>query len=965
MYVTSSDKRVGAGGSGADDNLDTNSGVITMFTQTGPDSWRQVDIVRGLPRSEENHATNGLQMIQEFAVDGVTLVSERLIVASGGNANTGAPSNNFAGQQEQPLSAAILEIDVTALKSLGVSNDGDRDYIYDLPTLDDPTRAGTDDDNDPNGGNDGLNSATLDYADPYVTIYSPGYRNAFDVLVTEDGRVWTYDNGANNSWGGRPIGETETGDGFTKDAEDPNYISTNLNNGEGNTNDDINLENWNPKNDDNFHEITRSDDLDPGESLSVGGFGAVTTYLGPDGLTYVYGGHPNPTRAEGAVAGLLFSPDAGADNAYLLVSVFDTYDDASDSSDYDQVIAWLTAVEANDTDFPNIVPNPNGGGNITVDDDYVDPNPNDDEDANPANSLFGARPGDLTKKVLAVTPGVAYDIYSFADGSGAAIPVGEPAPAGGTLQGQSGLPADIAEIVSFRNKIEGSYLEGGRADGALDSGKGSINGLAEYTSTIFDDGTIDMSGAIFASSLNGGSLVIMGRNADGTMSSSQTGAGAQASDRITFDAAGAPLGLASIGDDYADRGLNKAFQGSVWTAVYDTAGGVAIQVLQPGDVDDNPLLGENLYAGQEPVNSDDRDFDGLSKFVDPFEFSDTNGYDLAAGQKLVLNFDAQTGDFQNSLGNVGLLGAALDGPNSLAGPLAAQPGGQSTVDIQQAGATANQDAFTGTYLDDAGDNIGIDQQTDGLYDLAGNIIPGGNAPILQIKEVVPGTMVGQANTARDALHTGIKPSDDVGRIELTLTAKNWVAQSGIASDQLTGLVFGDGTQANFLRFVFGEVNGAPGLEIGYEIDDAGYTTLATPALSGLSDANFDAIDLRLDINTKTFEVKAFYRLASNADLATTPFTEVPLAGGAGFTLPTGVLRDVLTGDHTITDGATTASSGASVGVVAETSDGNPLKAIDFTNLDIEAFGNEIEASTAAEVAAAGTTGLDTVLYDGS
>ena len=226
-------------------------------------------------------------------------------------------------------------------------------------------------------------------------------------------------------------------------------------------------------------------------------------------------------------------------------------------------------------------------------------------------------------------------------------------------------------------------------------------------------------------------------------------------------------------------------------------------------------------------------------------------------------------------------------------------------------------------------------------------------------------MVGQANTARDALHTGIKPSSDVGRIELTLTAKNWVAESGVALDQLTGLVFGDGTQANFLRFVFGEVNGAPGLEIGYEIGDANYTTLATPALSGLSDADFDAIDLRLDINTKTFEVKAFYRLASNADLATTPFIEVPLANGAGFTLPTGVLREVLTGNHTITDGATTASSGASVGVVAETSDGNPLKAIDFTNLDIEAFGNEIEASTAAEVAAAGTTGLDTVLYDGS
>ena len=140
MYVTSSDSRIGAGGSGNDSNLDTNSGVITMMTQTGPDSWTAIDIVRGLPRSEENHATNGLEVIQEFAADGVTLVSERMIVASGGNANTGAPSNNFAGQEEQPLSAAILEVDLTMLKGMPVLNDDGRAYIYDLPTLNDPSR---------------------------------------------------------------------------------------------------------------------------------------------------------------------------------------------------------------------------------------------------------------------------------------------------------------------------------------------------------------------------------------------------------------------------------------------------------------------------------------------------------------------------------------------------------------------------------------------------------------------------------------------------------------------------------------------------------------------------------------------------------------------------------------------------------------------------------------------------------
>ena len=66
MYVTSSDSRIGAGSSGNDAGLDTNSGVITKLTQLPGGGWDAVDLVRGLPRSEENHATNGLEVIQEF-----------------------------------------------------------------------------------------------------------------------------------------------------------------------------------------------------------------------------------------------------------------------------------------------------------------------------------------------------------------------------------------------------------------------------------------------------------------------------------------------------------------------------------------------------------------------------------------------------------------------------------------------------------------------------------------------------------------------------------------------------------------------------------------------------------------------------------------------------------------------------------------------------------------------------------
>ena len=136
LYVTSSDPRIGAGGGGEDLNLDTNSGILSKLTWTGTDrddpngSWDKTDLVRGLPRSEENHSSNGLQL----SVSGDTL-----FIAQGGNTNAGAPSNNFAFQTEYALSAAILSVDLAALASMPVQGTGNNKYVYDLPTLDDPT----------------------------------------------------------------------------------------------------------------------------------------------------------------------------------------------------------------------------------------------------------------------------------------------------------------------------------------------------------------------------------------------------------------------------------------------------------------------------------------------------------------------------------------------------------------------------------------------------------------------------------------------------------------------------------------------------------------------------------------------------------------------------------------------------------------------------------------------------------
>ncbi|HET8791387.1 MAG TPA: hypothetical protein VFM75_09270, partial [Modicisalibacter sp.] len=466
VYVTSSDSRIGGSGDGDDTGLDTNSSTITRLDQTET-GWTAVDIVRGLARSEENHALNGLEVIQEVDAMG-NLISERLIVANGGNTNSGAPSNNFAGQQETAYSGAILEVDLDQLKTMDVLTDPEtgRQYIYEIPTLNDPTRPGSPDDNDPFGGNDGLNAGKIDPDGP-VQIYSAGYRNSYDVEVTEDGRVWTYDNGSNNSWGGRPIGEAGDNGASLDYGQWIGYIATNLNNGDVNAGDPINLEDWDPKNYDQFHEITRSDDL-AGRELSAGPNGATTyQWQDPDSgetLTLVYGGHPNPTRASGGQSGLLFTPADGVSGAFLMVSNIDR--DGPDSSDFDAVIAFLMDVEAR---------------------------------------YDSVAAGDLTSRVVGVTPGELYYITEAGNTYLTSDYPGEPPTINGeTVLGASGLPADFDEVVASLNPIEGDYLEGGYTDGAVDAGKGSVNGLTEYTSTILDDpeNGIKMSGAILAASLN-------------------------------------------------------------------------------------------------------------------------------------------------------------------------------------------------------------------------------------------------------------------------------------------------------------------------------------------------------------------------------------------------------------------------------------------------------------------------------
>ncbi|WP_109830037.1 Kelch repeat-containing protein [Reichenbachiella versicolor] len=279
LYVTSSDARIGAGPSGNDLNLDTNSSIITRYSWNGT-AWEGVDIVRGLPRSEENHSANGLEFVTIGGKD-------YLILAQGGNTNAGAPSKNFAFQCEYALSAAILAIDLSMIESMPILSDNGRSYIYDLPTVDDPTRPNingiTDPDDvgydgidigDPFGGNDGMNQAIIDPAGP-VQIFSPGFRNCYDIVVTDNGAVYATENGSNPGWGGFPVDE-----GLSTVSNDYDPLEP----GSATESDGEQIDNV-----DHLHQITTN--------ISSYTFGSH------------YGGHPTPIRANPLSAGLYTSGD--------------------------------------------------------------------------------------------------------------------------------------------------------------------------------------------------------------------------------------------------------------------------------------------------------------------------------------------------------------------------------------------------------------------------------------------------------------------------------------------------------------------------------------------------------------------------------------------------------------------------------------------------------------------------------
>ncbi|WP_162224315.1 malectin domain-containing carbohydrate-binding protein [Halorussus salinus] len=210
VYVSSSDPSIDVGQD--DDDTDTNSGAISRLEiSPGSDGVLESSeinhdvLVMGLPRSEENHATNGI----DLSADGDTLY-----VAQGGHTNKGAPGDNFGHTPEYALSAAILEINIAQIENNYQAKDlatydpqgSDQsypalDFYYAIPTIQNDDA--TDGDDLPFGGNDGINQAKLIEGGP-VQIYSAGYRNPYDLVVTESGQIYAADHGPNGGWGGQP-----------------------------------------------------------------------------------------------------------------------------------------------------------------------------------------------------------------------------------------------------------------------------------------------------------------------------------------------------------------------------------------------------------------------------------------------------------------------------------------------------------------------------------------------------------------------------------------------------------------------------------------------------------------------------------------------------------------------------------------------------------------------------------------
>lgn len=167
LYAAHADPRIGINNNEAAQQIDTDGGVLTRLT--GPDfdnPANRFDLVVGLPRSRENHATNGIQM----GTDGWLYLSQ------GGNTNYGAPSAQFGNLPEVPLSASILRVNPSAItETIDVS-----------------------------AGSQAGATAGAGETPGVFEVFATGYRNGYDLLWHSNGRLYLNVNAGNNGFGNTP-----------------------------------------------------------------------------------------------------------------------------------------------------------------------------------------------------------------------------------------------------------------------------------------------------------------------------------------------------------------------------------------------------------------------------------------------------------------------------------------------------------------------------------------------------------------------------------------------------------------------------------------------------------------------------------------------------------------------------------------------------------------------------------------
>ncbi|GJM20401.1 MAG: hypothetical protein DHS20C15_03160 [Planctomycetota bacterium] len=148
----------------------------------GPNFDTPVTLISGLPSSNHDHGVNG--MVFDNNGD--------LLIAVGGNTNAGVISAPIGDIPESPLSAAIIKAHTSRPDFDGAITYADTDTLL-VPN------------------NDQVLGEVSSITNGHVTVHAPGLRNAYDLSLTANGRLYASDNGPNGGFGLKSTGPDTQG----------------------------------------------------------------------------------------------------------------------------------------------------------------------------------------------------------------------------------------------------------------------------------------------------------------------------------------------------------------------------------------------------------------------------------------------------------------------------------------------------------------------------------------------------------------------------------------------------------------------------------------------------------------------------------------------------------------------------------------------------------------------------------